>query len=131
MERAYVTLVLTVTVAAAGAAASCGNGGDAPAATKDVGPDASTIPEVCRTIGDRSRCPFGTHLEPRTPPAQLDCVKGVAERRCGEARFLYEKCLDEHPLCLDDGSGLPTSDDPLRCAVDRARWGDCRADAGT
>jgi hypothetical protein len=117
-------IALAFVIAPAGCATD-----DAEDAGPPLGPEASTIPEVCSTVGSRARCDGATYLEPRSPTAQEDCKRGIAERRCGEARFLLEKCLDENPLCYGE-DGVPVNDDAGRCQVERTRWESCEADAG-
>jgi hypothetical protein len=119
------TVVLAVAITIAGV--GCG-GEDEPAAAKDAALETSTLPEVCGPLGDRSKCRVGTHLEPRPLAEQEDCAKGIADRRCGEARFLLEECFYRTPICYTD-AGVALDSGP-RCVPDRERWDLCQLDAG-
>jgi len=95
---------------------------------KDGG-DPIVVPEVCSALGDRTKCPGGTHLQFRTEAEQDDCARRIADGRCGSLRATYEACLNARPLCYDD-AGKVTNDDPSRCATEKSAWQACTADAG-
>ena len=131
MSRGLMLMALALAAPPLVLLACAGDDGEAPPKIDtglEVAP-ASTIPEVCSTIGRTSACDsLREHLERRSMAAQEDCKKGIEERRCGEARFLLESCLDQYPLCYDD-AGVPTNDDAARCAFERDRWVACEAAA--